>query len=79
MTSSTRSMHSTRHLAPPPPDNEHCTHAPSPCSFNMMEAARVVGIKRFFYASSACIYPGAPLGKGQPGRRATCVHSGIGS
>ncbi|PNW88209.1 hypothetical protein CHLRE_01g019250v5 [Chlamydomonas reinhardtii] len=26
-------------------------------SFNMMEAARVTGIKRFFYASSACIYP----------------------
>lgn len=26
-------------------------------SFNMMEAARVNGIKRFFYASSACIYP----------------------
>ncbi|GIL74086.1 hypothetical protein Vretimale_4953 [Volvox reticuliferus] len=26
-------------------------------SFNMMEAARVCGAKRFFYASSACIYP----------------------
>ncbi|KAG2447220.1 hypothetical protein HYH02_007960 [Chlamydomonas schloesseri] len=26
-------------------------------SFNVMEAARVNGIKRFFYASSACIYP----------------------
>ncbi|KXZ42645.1 hypothetical protein GPECTOR_128g548 [Gonium pectorale] len=26
-------------------------------SFNMIEAARVNGIKRFFYASSACIYP----------------------
>lgn len=26
-------------------------------SFNMMEAARIAGIKRFFYASSACIYP----------------------
>ncbi|PNH06094.1 GDP-mannose 3,5-epimerase 2 [Tetrabaena socialis] len=26
-------------------------------SFNVMEAARVVGIKRLFYASSACIYP----------------------
>lgn len=40
--------------------------APSPCrSFNMIEAARVVGIKRFFYASSACIYPGA--------RRCPCV------
>ncbi|PRW18290.1 GDP-mannose 3,5-epimerase 2 [Chlorella sorokiniana] len=26
-------------------------------SFNMIEAARVAGIKRFFYASSACIYP----------------------
>uniref|UniRef100_A0A7S0VEM3 NAD-dependent epimerase/dehydratase domain-containing protein n=1 Tax=Polytomella parva TaxID=51329 RepID=A0A7S0VEM3_9CHLO len=26
-------------------------------SFNMMEAARVNNVKRFFYASSACIYP----------------------
>ncbi|GFY85020.1 GDP-D-mannose 3',5'-epimerase [Actinidia rufa] len=26
-------------------------------SFNMLEAARVNGVKRFFYASSACIYP----------------------
>ncbi|CAM6097523.1 unnamed protein product [Calypogeia fissa] len=26
-------------------------------SFNMLEAARINGIKRFFYASSACIYP----------------------
>jgi len=26
-------------------------------SFNMMEAARNASIKRFFYASSACIYP----------------------
>ncbi|KAG2261078.1 hypothetical protein Bca52824_068157 [Brassica carinata] len=26
-------------------------------SFNMIEAARINGIKRFFYASSACIYP----------------------
>mmetsp|Transcript_21564 Transcript_21564/g.36732 ORF Transcript_21564/g.36732 Transcript_21564/m.36732 type:complete len:412 (-) Transcript_21564:554-1789(-) len=26
-------------------------------SFNMMEAARQCGINRFFYASSACIYP----------------------
>ena len=27
-------------------------------SFNMLEASRVVGtVKRFFYASSACIYP----------------------
>lgn len=26
-------------------------------SFNMMEAARIANIKRFFYASSACIYP----------------------
>lgn len=26
-------------------------------SFNMMEASRIAGIKRFFYASSACIYP----------------------
>ena len=25
-------------------------------SFNMMEAARVVGAKKFFYASSACVY-----------------------
>lgn len=32
------------------------------CSFNMIEAARVVGVKRFFYASSACIYPGAQPG-----------------
>eukprot|EP00850_Spirogloea_muscicola_P000615 SM000002S05695 [mRNA] locus=s2:1659500:1660994:- [translate_table: standard] len=26
-------------------------------SFNMLEAARLNGVKRFFYASSACIYP----------------------
>eukprot|EP00239_Pterosperma_sp_CCMP1384_P005582 CAMPEP_0197847242 /NCGR_PEP_ID=MMETSP1438-20131217/5654_1 /TAXON_ID=1461541 /ORGANISM="Pterosperma sp., Strain CCMP1384" /LENGTH=376 /DNA_ID=CAMNT_0043459107 /DNA_START=62 /DNA_END=1192 /DNA_ORIENTATION=- len=26
-------------------------------SINMLEAARVAGIKRFFYASSACVYP----------------------
>ncbi|QHN81895.1 GDP-mannose 3,5-epimerase [Arachis hypogaea] len=26
-------------------------------SFSMIEAARINGIKRFFYASSACIYP----------------------
>ena len=26
-------------------------------SFNMMEAARQAGTKRYFYASSACIYP----------------------
>mmetsp|Transcript_26501 Transcript_26501/g.57611 ORF Transcript_26501/g.57611 Transcript_26501/m.57611 type:complete len:375 (-) Transcript_26501:270-1394(-) len=26
-------------------------------SFNMLEAGRIAGIKRFFYASSACIYP----------------------
>eukprot|EP01101_Sappina_pedata_P011797 TRINITY_DN7988_c0_g1_i1.p1 TRINITY_DN7988_c0_g1~~TRINITY_DN7988_c0_g1_i1.p1 ORF type:complete len:365 (-),score=173.36 TRINITY_DN7988_c0_g1_i1:125-1147(-) len=26
-------------------------------SFNMLEAARVNGVKRFFYSSSACIYP----------------------
>ena len=26
-------------------------------SFNMLEAARQAGVKRFFYASSACIYP----------------------
>ncbi|KAK9825508.1 hypothetical protein WJX74_002525 [Apatococcus lobatus] len=26
-------------------------------SFNMMEVARVLDVKRFFYASSACIYP----------------------
>jgi GDP-D-mannose 3',5'-epimerase len=26
-------------------------------SFNMMEAARQAGVQRFFYASSACIYP----------------------
>ncbi|TXG72149.1 hypothetical protein EZV62_000728 [Acer yangbiense] len=26
-------------------------------SFNMLEAARIKGVKRFFYASSACIYP----------------------
>lgn len=26
-------------------------------SFNMLEAARLAGCKRFFYASSACIYP----------------------
>jgi len=27
-------------------------------SFNMVEAARRCGAKRFFYSSSACIYPG---------------------
>ena len=27
------------------------------CDFNMLEAARHNGVKRFFYASSACIYP----------------------
>jgi len=26
-------------------------------SFNMLEAARINGVKRFFYSSSACIYP----------------------
>ena len=26
-------------------------------SFNVAEAARVAGVKRFWYASSACIYP----------------------
>ena len=26
-------------------------------SFNMLEAARLAGVSRFFYASSACIYP----------------------
>jgi GDP-D-mannose 3',5'-epimerase len=26
-------------------------------SFNMMEASRQAGVKRFFYASSACVYP----------------------
>ncbi|KAL4301809.1 hypothetical protein GQ457_10G013820 [Hibiscus cannabinus] len=26
-------------------------------SFNMLEAARISGVKRYFYASSACIYP----------------------
>lgn len=26
-------------------------------SFNMAEAARLAGVKRFWYASSACIYP----------------------
>lgn len=26
-------------------------------SFNMLEAARQEGITRFFYASSACVYP----------------------
>jgi len=26
-------------------------------SFNMLEAARQAGVKRFFYASSACVYP----------------------
>ena len=26
-------------------------------SFNMLEVARIAGVKRFFYASSACIYP----------------------
>jgi GDP-D-mannose 3',5'-epimerase len=26
-------------------------------SFNVLEAARQAGAKRFFYSSSACIYP----------------------
>ena len=26
-------------------------------SFNMLEVARIANVKRFFYASSACIYP----------------------
>lgn len=26
-------------------------------SFNMLEAARRNGVKRFFYSSSACVYP----------------------
>jgi hypothetical protein len=28
-----------------------------PRSFNMIEAARQASVRRFFYASSACIYP----------------------
>jgi GDP-D-mannose 3',5'-epimerase len=37
-------------------------------SFNMVEAARVCGVKRFFYASSACIYPnGKQLADKNPG------------
>jgi len=37
-------------------------------SFNMVEAARVSGVKRFFYASSACIYPnGKQLNDKNPG------------
>lgn len=37
-------------------------------SFNMLEAARVTGCKRFYYASSACIYPeGAQLDPKNPG------------
>ena len=38
-------------------------------SFNMLEAARLAGVKRFFYASSACIYPEfKQVGAGAPGR-----------
>mmetsp|Transcript_11544 Transcript_11544/g.24921 ORF Transcript_11544/g.24921 Transcript_11544/m.24921 type:complete len:352 (+) Transcript_11544:81-1136(+) len=37
-------------------------------SFNMLEAARQEGVKRFYYASSACIYPeGAQLDPNNPG------------
>jgi GDP-D-mannose 3', 5'-epimerase len=37
-------------------------------SFNMIEAARIEGCKRFYYASSACIYPeGAQLDTNNPG------------
>mmetsp|Transcript_3291 Transcript_3291/g.6172 ORF Transcript_3291/g.6172 Transcript_3291/m.6172 type:complete len:352 (+) Transcript_3291:150-1205(+) len=37
-------------------------------SFNMLEAARRNGCKRFYYASSACIYPeGAQLDPNNPG------------
>lgn len=37
-------------------------------SFNMLEAARLAGCKRFYYASSACIYPeGAQLDPNNPG------------
>lgn len=37
-------------------------------SFCMMEAARLAGCKRFYYASSACIYPeGAQLKTDNPG------------
>lgn len=37
-------------------------------SFHMMEAARLCGAKRFYYASSACIYPeGAQLDPNNPG------------
>jgi len=32
-------------------------------SFNMMEAARRNGVKRFFYSSSACIYPEKQTGR----------------
>lgn len=45
-----------RSALPKPPT----THPPTtrlPRSFNMMEAARQTGVQRFFYASSACIYP----------------------
>ena len=37
--------------------NSHPCARPCCCSFNMMEAARQAGVTRFFYASSACIYP----------------------
>lgn len=37
-------------------------------SFNMIEAARQLGCKRFYYASSACIYPeGSQLDPNNPG------------
>lgn len=32
-------------------------------SFNMLEASRRNGVKRFFYSSSACIYPGKKIRK----------------
>lgn len=37
-------------------------------SFNMMECARIADVKRFYYASSACIYPeGAQMDPENPG------------
>mmetsp|Transcript_38472 Transcript_38472/g.151847 ORF Transcript_38472/g.151847 Transcript_38472/m.151847 type:complete len:111 (+) Transcript_38472:525-857(+) len=37
-------------------------------SFNMLEAARIGGVARFYYASSACIYPeGRQLDPKNPG------------